>query len=155
MSMGRGGIAGILSAAGILLVLCVTGFRNRLGTVTYLPVELSYGSIHMHLTALQDTGNTLRDPVTGGQVLVVEAAVAEKLTGLTPAQLRTPVESMGVIPGLRLIPFRSVGKESGFLLALRLQNVKIGNWRGSTLVAFAPDGFGKEGAYQALTGGTV
>ena len=33
------------------------------------------------------------------------------------------------------------------------KNVKIGNWQGSTLVAFAPESLSAEGAYQALTGG--
>ncbi len=155
MSIGRGGVMDVMICAGVLFMLCAVGFRNRLGANAYLPVELTYGNTHLHLTALQDTGNTLRDPVTGGQVLVVEPSVAEKLTGLTPAQLRSPVESIGAIPGLRLIPFRSVGTNGGFLLALKLQNVKIGNWQGSTLVAFAPEGFGKEGAYQALTGGAA
>lgn len=155
MDIGKGGFAGILIAAGALFVLCAVGFRSRPGGNAYLPVELSYGEKRLRLTALRDTGNTLIDPVTGGQVLVVDASVAEKLTGLTPAQLRCPVEAMGTIPGLRLIPFHSVGKNGGFLLALKLKNVKIGTWQGSTLVAFAPEVFGKEGAYQALTGGVV
>ena len=154
-SFGSSRVVGIIGGAGVLFVLCAVGFRSRPGVNSYLPVELTYGSTHLQLTALQDTGNTLRDPVTGGQVLVVEPSVAHRLTGLSSEQLRHPVESMGAIPGLRLIPFRSVGKDGGFLLALKLQNVKIGTWQGSTLVAFAPEGFGKEGAYQALTGGTI
>ena len=155
VGIGKGGIAGILSAAGILCLLCCFGFRGRIGGTTYLPVELSYGQKHLHLTALQDTGNTLRDPLTGRQVLVVGADVAGELTGLTREQLRSPVESMGALPGLRLIPYRSVGSNSGFLLAMRFQNVKIGKWQGSSLVAFAPEGLSSEGAYQALTGGAV
>ena len=109
----------------------------------------------MRLTALQDTGNTLRDPITGKNVLVVGADVAGELMGLTREQLCSPVESMGALPGLLLIPYSSVGSSSGFMLAIRLQNVKIGTWQGSTLVAFAPDIFRSEGAYQALTGGAV
>ena len=154
MGIGKGGILGIVCAAGVLCLLCCVGFRGRLGVNTYLPVELSYGEKRLKLTALRDTGNTLCDPVTGQQVLVVGADVAQKLTGLTPHQLKTPVESVGAIPGLRLIPYHSVGG-CGFMLALRLQGVKIGSWKGSTLVAFAPEGLNKEGAYQALTGGAL
>lgn len=154
MGMGKGGILGIICAAAVLFLLCCIGFRGRLGVNTYLPVELSYGAKSLRLTALQDTGNTLCDPVTGQQVLVIGADVARKLTGLTTEQLQSPVESVGVIPGLRLIPYHSVGG-SGFLLAMRLQNVKIGSWQGSTLVAFAPEGLSREGAYQALTGGVL
>ena len=117
-------------------------------------MELYYGKKHLSLTALQDTGNTLRDPITGCQVLVVGADVARELTGLSYEQLRTPVESVGALPGLRLIPYHSVGSNS-FMLAMRMQKVKIGKWQGSSLVAFAPEGLNAEGAYQALTGGIV
>lgn len=154
MGIGKGGILGIVSAAGVLCILCCVGFRGRLGGTAYIPVELNYGENRLTLTALQDTGNTLRDPVTGQQVLVIGADAAQKLTGLTQGQLQSPVESVGAIPGLRLIPYHSVGG-SGFLLALRLQGVKIGSWQGSTLVAFAPEGLSREGAYQALTGGAL
>ena len=155
MGIGKGGIVGIICAAGILCLLCCFGFRGRLGGTTYIPVELSYGNKRLHLTALQDTGNTLRDPVTGQQVLVIGADAAGELTGLTREQLRSPVESMGALPGLRLIPYQSVGSSGGFLLALRLHDVKIGSRRENTLVAFAPEGLSREGAYQALTGGAV
>ena len=148
------GIVGILSAAGILLILCFFGFRGAVGGSRYLPVELFYGEKHLQITAMQDTGNTLRDPITGRQVLVVGADVAEKLLGLTPQQLQTPIESIGVLPGLRLVPYRTVAANS-FLLAIHLPKVKIGHWYGGTLVAFAPKSLSPEGAYQALTGGVV
>lgn len=154
MGMGKGGVVGILCAAAVLCLLCCFGFQGRIGGTTYVPVELTYGDKHLRITALQDTGNTLRDPVTGRDVLVVGADVASELTGLTPRQLQSPVESVGVLPGLRLIPYHSVGTHS-FMLAMRFQNVKIGTWQGSSLVAFAPEGLSSEGAYQALTGGLV
>ena len=166
LSMALGGVALGLGnkavwtlplSAVMIFVLCFVGFRDRIGTVSYLPVELFYRGKHLHLTALEDTGNGLRDPVTGRPVLVVDAQIAQKLTGLTQQQLRSPVTSMAQspIPGLRLIPYRSVGQQSGLLLALRVPEVHIGNWKGSSLVAFAPDGLSREGAYQALTGGMV
>ena len=154
MGIGKGGVFGIVCAASVLCLLCCLGFRGKLGATTYIPVELNYDGNHLALTALQDTGNTLRDPVTGQQVLVIGADAASRLTGLTQVQLRSPVESVNAIPGLRLIPYHSVGN-CGFLLAMRLKNVKIGNWQGSTLVAFAPEGLSREGAYQALTGGSL
>lgn len=164
LSMALGGAALLLNArgfwaiagsAGCVGLLCALGFRHKLGTQNFVPVELSYGGKRLCLTALQDTGNTLRDPVTGSDVLVVGADVAQSLTGLTPTQLRSPVEFMGAVPGLRLIPYRTVGKGSGFLLALKIPNVRIGNRRENKLVAFAPEGLHPEGAYQALTGGIL
>lgn len=164
LSMALGGIAlcmnsrsfwSLAASAGGICLMCALGFQNKPGAQSFVPVELTYGETKLRLTALQDTGNTLRDPITGADVLVVGADVAQKLTGLTRLQLRSPVEFLDAIPGLRLIPYRTVGQGSGFLLALRLQEVKIGNRRANTLVAFAPDGLHSEGAYQALTGGAV
>lgn len=134
-------------AVGISLASLLTGEKKR-----FLPVELTYGQTHLCLTALYDTGNQLLDPVTGQGVLILDAPSAQKLTGLSSHQLNTPVESIAALPGLRLIPYHTVGN-SGFLLALKLPQVKIGNRQESVVVAFASQSFGKD--YQALTGGSV
>lgn len=145
-------VAVVVAAVGLSL-LCIIGFRGRLPGQVFVPVEISQGDTSVQLTALRDTGNALQDPVTGQTVLVIDAKSAGKLTGLTKEQLQKPVETMGVIPGLRLIPYRAVGKEGGLMLAMKFQDVKIGKHTGSQLVAFAPEGLG--GAYEAVTGGTV
>lgn len=155
LGLGDGGFWALVAGAACIFALCALGFRGRIGGKNYVPVELSYGENRVRLTALQDTGNTLRDPVTGKPVLVIGADAAHKLTGLSRQQLQNPVESMGALPGLRLIPYRAVGKSGGLLLAMRLRDVKIGSWQGSSLVAFAPEGLSPEGAYQALTGGAA
>ena len=155
LGIGMGGILGTIASAGVVFLLCCFGFRERVGETTCVPVELGYNGKRVHLMALRDTGNTLCDPITGGRVLVIGADAAQQLTGLTQAQLRQPVESVGVLPGLRLIPYRSVGNNAGFLLALKLQDVTIGTWQGSSLVAFAPERLHAEGSYQALTGGVI
>lgn len=145
----------ILVAAGGVFLLCRFGFGGHIGRKELVPVEIMHDGKKLRLTALRDTGNTLHDPVTGRSVLVVGAEVANKLTGLTQQQLKTPIESMGVIPGLRLVPYKTIGNGGGMLLARRFAKVKIGNWQGSSLVAFAPEGLCSNGEYQALTGGTV
>lgn len=155
MGFGDGGSATVLFAAAGVAVMCAVGFRDRIGGAAYLPVELTYGGRQIRFLALQDTGNTLRDPVTGRAVLVVGADVATKLIGLSEQQLRHPIEvlSQSAISGLRLIPYHGLGQSGGMLLALRIPEVKIGKWKGSSLVAFAPERLSREGAYQALTGG--
>ena len=137
----------LLGSAGIALACFVVGNRE-----TLIPVEIFFQDGIIHLTALRDTGNTLTDPVTGSTVLVVDATVARRLTGLTPQQLRTPVETMGLKPGLRQIPYRTVD-QNGFLLAMKMAKVKIGSWQGSVIVAFSPQELGSR--YQALTGGMI
>ena len=133
-----------LSAAAV--VLLTLDRENR-----YLPVELNLAGKSLKLTALFDTGNALRDPITGREVLVVGAETAETLLGLSADQLRKPLETIGLLPGLRLIPYKTISGR-GFLLAMPMQNVKIGSYRGSSLVAFSPESIGN-GNYQALTGG--
>ena len=104
----------------------------------------------MHFTALLDTGNELRDPVTGEGILVVSQSIARQLTGIPPAALTNPVESITMLPGLRLIPYKTVGN-SGFLLAMRIADARIGSREGSVVVAFSPQNLGRN--YQGLTGG--
>lgn len=163
LSMALGGVAlglkagnalTLIFAAGGVAALCYFGFRGKLGK-TFVPVELTYGEKTLSLTALRDTGNSLRDPLTGQSVLIISPEAAERLTGLTRPQLKDPASAMGALPGLCLVPYRAVGKQGGLLLALRLKNVKIGSQTGKCTVAFAAEGLGGNGEYDALTGGSI
>lgn len=153
---GSADMRGVLEAAISICVMCVFVTGER-GTCTDIPVELSYNGKSIKLNALHDTGNMLTDPISGKPVLVIDANAAEELTGLTSKQLHSPTETIcaGLVPGLRLIPYKTIGSKGGFLLALKLNNVRIGSWRGSSLVAFAPEAIENRGKYQALTGGII
>lgn len=142
------GDKGALLCALLLWVLCLILCKSN----RVIPVELRYGNRQVRVNALRDTGNLLRDPVTGTAVLVISADAAQRLTGLTQAQIKSPLETLGSIPGLRLIPYKAVGS-SGFLLALKLDDVRVGTQKGSRVVAFAPEGL--SGRYEALTGGSI
>lgn len=166
LTMALGGIAmgsssrsflSIVSAAAGVLLLCIVGFRGNAAGQKLLPAELTLNGKHLRLLALHDTGNTLRDPVTGQQVMVVGADIAHALSGLTPEELREPVKTMTdrKVPGLRLIPYQVVGRSQGMLLAMQIKDVKIGSWQGSCMVAFAPEPFEKGKGYQMLAGGLL
>lgn len=155
LGVGDGGFLTVLLSAAGVSALCWIGFRGQIRGASYIPVELYYRDHCVRLTALRDTGNTLCDPVTGRPVLVVSGDVGEKILGLTDRQLQNPVDTVEKVPGLRLIPYRSIGQPGSMLVAIRLPHVKIGNYEGSYLVAFAPGVLDREGAYQALTGGTL
>lgn len=150
---GMGSNTGQMIGAAMLFGVCLYGFRlgNR---KRYVPVKLRYRNNQVTLQALYDTGHTLTDPVTGKPVLVVGADVADRLTGLSSEQLKKPVEMMGTIPGLRLIPYQTVGR-SELMLALPLEQIRIGKKNGSFLVAFAPQVLDENGKFQGLIGGTV
>lgn len=164
LSMALGGIAAglgqgsfpvlLLAGAGVWLLSRVA-FGGSVGGKEYVPVELSHGGRSIRLIALRDTGNTLRDPISGEQVLIIGSDAAQQLTGLTREQLQAPLETLALrpIPGLRLIPYHAVGNAGGMMLAMRFQDVRIGHKRQNQLVAFACDGLGRGEVYQALTGG--
>lgn len=156
LQFARGNFISVLLAAGLLALLCHLSFDATVGGREYIPVKITSGERSVSLIALQDSGNTLRDPITGEQVLVISADAARILTQLTPGQLRTPLETLAKYPaaGYRLIPYCAVGG-SGMLLAKRFHNVTIGSRKQSAVVAFATEGFGKETMYQALTGGML
>lgn len=149
------GIWGLLGAAAGLFLLCAVGFRGKISGGQQVPVVLRKGKNVCRLVALRDTGNTLTDPISGQSVLVVGSEIAWELLGITRQQLHSPLETMasGKIPGLRLIPYRSVGCSAGMLLAAAMDEVIVDGQPSGALVAFAPQTIGKTETYQALAGG--
>lgn len=157
VSFGRADAGALALAALGLCCLSRLSSGEAVGSRKYIPVEISYGGKSVKLLALQDTGNTLRDPITGEQALVISQSAASRLTGLTCQQLQNPLETLtdAALPGLRLLPFRTVGQGSGMMLAMSFENVIIGGNRRKALVAFAPENFARGNAYQALAGGAI
>ena len=158
LAVGFGGMdmsALILAAVG-LWALCRFGV-GTVGEQTYVPVILRRDGRELKVLALRDTGNTLRDPITGEPVLVAGADVAKELLGLTEHQLAHPVETLarGTVPGLRLIPYHCVGRSGGMMLALRMKDASVGKTRGDVVVAFAQEEIGRGEMYRMLTGGVV
>lgn len=157
MGFGNGGFWAIIMAALGVCLLCILGFQGRPGQQQYVPVSITHGGKRVNLTALVDTGNTLRDPVSGVPVLVVDSDAAEKLLSLTTEQLMRPVETIasGHYPGLRLIPYSAVGQSTGMLLGLRVEQLTVNGRIERMIVAFAPQRIGQGRPYQALAGGNV
>ena len=114
------------------------------------------------VSALRDTGNTLRDAVTGKPVVVLEADRGAELLGRQlPRKLLRDAPAAaeylhGQCPELhpRLISYRAVGTESGLLLAVPC-TAKLGKKRAEVLTAFSPGPISDGGGYEALIGGTV
>ena len=156
MGLNGGGFFGIVLSAVLVAVMCIFGFSGRIGGQSFVPVELHFSGKRVCLTALRDTGNTLKDPITGQQVLIVGPEIGQKLLGLTKGQIEDPIGTMHQtqITGLRLIPYRTVGQSTGMLLAFRPEKVCIGGVDSGYLVAISPNEFGGNG-YQALTGGAL
>ena len=160
----------VLLLCGICIsVLCSVLFRTcaHPGVEGILvPVSLSIAGKTLALAALLDTGNQLRDPVTGEPILVVslraiQSALPRELKDrLSAERLQIPAdlleEMFWFVPELspKLLPYRALGIPSGTLLALRADWVKIRNttyWH--TNVAIAPFDLGL--GYSALWGGAL
>ena len=164
LSMALGGIAAgtgkgtgaVLAGGGMLWLLCRMGFGSVAGS-EFLPVRLHWQDKSVKLYALRDTGNTLRDPLTGEQVLVCGADVGEELLGIPRSWFRDPATAVatGEIPGSRLISYHAVGNQGGMMLMVRLKEAVIGDRRRTPLVAFAPEEIGKGQVYRMVTGGRI
>ena len=155
----------LLSAAGcygaLTLIFQRTG-RHTAASGELRPVRLTLGERQVSLTALVDTGNTLTDPATGRPVLVAEADCVEELLppGIRPssADLRDPAGALERLEDpwrrrFRLLPYRSVGVDRGLLLAVRVDQVQVGEEdRGPMLAALSPTPVSDGGGYRALLG---
>ncbi len=155
----------LLTTVSMVLLLHLVfqqGARHGGGEIMRITV-----SLHQHkqqLSALHDTGNTLREPATGRPVLVLEQ---QALLELWPPEIRAilsghmpPEEKMvrlhqhGVGTDFTLLPFRCVGNASGLLLAVRSDYIQIeGKKYPRTLIALAEGPLSDGGGYCGLWGG--
>ena len=105
------------------------------------------------LRALRDTGNELYDPLSGCSVLVADARALEPLFSPEQAKLLAgdPVEAVGAVEGLRLLPYRGLGAAGGLLACFRPEAVYLdGEARKDLLAAISPAPLSDDGSYQAL-----
>lgn len=99
-------------------------------------LEIELGGATVHLTGLYDTGNELKDPISGIPVAVVRAAA---LHSLLPDSFRAALKSernpltalydapdvpSSFAQRVRIVPYRTVGGRGGHLLAVRPDAVR-------------------------------
>jgi len=88
--------------------------------------------------ALVDTGNQLKDPLSGAPVIIVEAQAIKSLLPLSlaeymeqqkdeePLNIELALKNTGWFSRFRLVPFTSLGKENGILLGFRPDYIEVG-----------------------------
>lgn len=132
--------------------------------VVHLPVEIDLLGRTARVTALLDTGNSLVDPLTGQAVVVLSADLREALLppeAVEPVAraVENPSEAVSLLAEtplasrLRLVPFSTVGRENGLLLAFRADAVRLSSGDpvdGPVLIAFHTQPLDSSGAYRAL-----
>ncbi|MCD7887587.1 MAG: sigma-E processing peptidase SpoIIGA, partial [Clostridiales bacterium] len=155
---------------GKLLLLCGAGEYLLVSLGSRLPGRQSRQTVPVLLTcegrqvflrALVDTGNLLRDPLTGSPVLIAERQAVARLfprhCAPTEEALCHPTTCLEQLSRqwnpsrLRLVPYRAVGTERGLLLAVRVDEMEVdGVPCGSRLVAVTPGRLGD--TYHGLIG---
>ncbi len=136
-----------------LAAVVLSGWGTHTGG-DLVALELQLGERKTNLKALRDTGNTLRDPITGQRILVADWNVLERLLPEV-SLIRDPTELAMQFPELRfrLVRYEAVGSK-GLLPAVRCQ-VRQGRKKGTLLVAFTKTELSAHGRFEALTGGDV
>lgn len=139
-------------------------FRHsaRLSKGRILPVTAVFAGKNSAFRALQDTGNSLFDPMSGRNVLVADSAVMLPLLpegAEAVLQLRDPLlllSALQELPGLRgsfrLLPYAAVGVESGLLPVFRPDLLSVDGQPADLLLAISPTPLSPDGSYQALVG---
>ncbi|MCL1806892.1 MAG: sigma-E processing peptidase SpoIIGA [Oscillospiraceae bacterium] len=139
--------------AGISYALLTLAFKHRArhGPRETADVSVTWETRHIQVKGLFDSGHTLVDPISGSEVLILDCSAALKLLPpdaaalIDPPLLRDPAGVMELMGSLnagarfRLIPFRSVGVDCGFLLAFRPDTVKVrAKTRPGCLIGISP-----------------
>ncbi len=150
----------------VLTVVFRAAARHGVGG-ELLPVTVCMEGRTVRLTALYDSGNSLRDPAGGGAVLVAAPGSLDSIilpvhigNLLTPELLRYPADLLEPLreaaPALRprLLPYRAVGVPGGLLLTIRADWIEVCGQRfHGAAVALSPTALGT--GYTALWGGGV
>ncbi len=154
-------------AAGLVRLTWVGVSRRRAGESWQGKVRIRRGGKAKTLTALVDTGNTLREPVSGSPVIIVHYRdLLSLLEGLRPltedtaggrlAQLTRGLSEC-LDSGICIIPYRSLGTEGGYLPGFRPEEVEVSAGertrilhRGQVVVCLSPDRVSREQPSLAL-----
>ncbi len=132
-------------------------------------IEITINNKSTKTKALLDTGNLLKEPITGIPVIVTEHTVlysvlpteilnnTEKILGGDTDELVKNNELSKIISRFRMIPFSSLGKQNGLLLGIKADSIsieidekieKINN----VIIGIYDKSFTKNGMYSAIVG---
>jgi len=122
----------------ILVIYILRFYQKKMNKENYLtPIAIRLKDKEVNLVALIDTGNSLKEPISQKPVIIVEYSVLETIL---PESIRNmyiedveldlnaigkTMEEIGDDMRLRLIPFKSIGNESGILIGFKPDIIKI------------------------------
>lgn len=149
-------------AYGVLTVVFRFMAASR-GKGGYVALEIWRGGKKIALPALRDTGNSLRDPVTGIPVPIIEDESAARLFNKEVSDILLGTKSMSASERMellweyepelrfRLIPYSAIGVKSDMLLAFKPDCVKLaGKAMTGMWIALSPTRVSNSGTHFAL-----
>ena len=157
-------IAGVVAFIVIQIAFKIT--KNKLSAEDMIcNIEISFCDKKIKVKTLIDSGNMLRDPISGYPVVVVER---EKIEKILPKEL---IEEINLIEGgdalantmpdyetkIRLIPFSSLGKQNGMLIGIKVEKIKVifkekEEYVDNVIIGIYDKKITKENKYNALIG---
>lgn len=130
----------------------------------FCKILIRLGTNEIIVTAMIDTGNLLKEPITKTPVIVVEK---QSLVTILPKEILENLDS--ILKGtnqielgeyatrFRVVPFSSLGKQNGMLLGMKVDEVEIITEEGQNLIpnviiGISNETLTKNGLYTALVG---
>ena len=154
-----GGIVGF-----IIITMAFSSIKGKIsGRDILCDLKICMEDRCVYVKSIIDTGNFLKEPITGAPVVVVEK---QELYELIPAQILDDLnqimegkelEDSPYTHKIRVIPFTSLGKENGILLGIKVDSVVI-NFEGKNtyvediIIGIYDGKLSKNGKYRGLIG---
>ena len=124
---------------GLIIKIFIEVIQSRISRERLIiPVKISFDNRMIYLSALIDTGNSLKDPLTNTPVMIVEFKALQELL---PVEIKrifensqeddlncvsATISTSKWFSRFRLIPFSSLGKENGMLIGFKPDFIEIG-----------------------------
>ena len=152
----------------IILIIAFKFAKNKITKKDMIcKVKIKLNGKEETVEAMVDTGNMLKEPITGTPVVVVERT---SLYELLPKEILNNTESIlggdfekipeeiknEYVPKLKLIPFASLGKQNGMLVGIKPEKIEIINEQTeenkNAIIGIYNKSLTKKGEYNALIG---
>lgn len=158
----------IIITGGLIGFIIITiSFKNIKGKLTkkdmICDIKIIQKDKTKQMKAIIDTGNLLTDPITKAPIIIVEK---DKLMDIFPKNILEntinfiegkDVEMGEYLSKIRIIPFKSLGKENGLLLGIKVDGVIINyqnndNFVKEVIVGIYEKKLSNNNSYSALIG---
>lgn len=117
----------------IVITVAFKSFKKKLSKKDmFCDITINFEGKYKTIKAMIDTGNLLKEPITGNPVVVVEKSelleivpknILENSENIITGRVDTELDEYS--SRFRVIPFTSLGKENGLLLGIKIDNLQI------------------------------